>query len=391
MKKFALTVLFVAISLAAFAKTSPYDLTYGPWVTETTDSTFTVLWATASRGIGYVEVVEGDVKGTWYKAEPRRIYQRLDGRYYPATVHQVTVNKLKSGTSYSYKVGGQILCDEIDPYEYTYGFERSTSKTFKVTTFDSSKTTCRFAVVNDMHLNVDKFSALTHVDNILDNDFILLNGDITTVGDYPMDSLLFYNIKPLDRVSPNIPLVFARGNHEGRGNIYEQLHSIYPTSNGKFYYTFRQGPVSFIVLDAGETGAEPAKGFSGGPAYFEYLQEQLDWAKEAVSEPSFKNAPVKVCIIHVPMYPKPNAKAYNCQNWLEENFIPLLNDAGIDLMLSAHVHVYSVLEPGGCGNDFPIVTNSCDERLEFDADSKGIRLRTFDMEGKQQHALDLSL
>lgn len=391
MKRFILVIATLFLCVVSFAKTDPYDLTAGPWVTNVTDSSFTVLWTTAKTGIAFVDVVEGDLKGSWFKADKKRVYQRLGGRYYPCTLHTVTVNHLKPGTRYRYRIGGKQLIDQIDPYEYTYGFERYSAKPYEVTTFDSHASTCSFSAVNDMHLMVEKYSNLIQTESTLSKDFILLNGDIITAGDYSLDSLIYYNLGPLGKLTQKLPVMFVKGNHEGRGNVYEQANQIYPTSTREYYYTFRQGPVAFLVLDAGETGYEPSIGFSGAPAYVDYLQEQLEWAGKAVSEPSFASAPVKVCLIHVPMIGNADSANYSTLTWMAEYFVPFLNSAGIDLMVSAHKHVFSLRQPGELGNNFPIFVNSNHDRLEFEADAHSVHIRTYGEDGKESHSFDLSL
>jgi len=391
MRRFILVLTSLFISLTLTAKTDPYDLKAGPWVTNVTDSSFTVMWQTEKTGIGFVDVVEGELKGSWYKAEKTRVYQRLAGRYYPCTLHSVTIKHLKPGTLYKYRIGGQFLIDQIDPYEYTFGFERFSSRNYSVHTFDSSAETCSFTAVNDMHRMTDKYTQLIQVESTQDKDFILLNGDMISAGDYSIDSLIYYNLNPLGKLAHKLPVVFVKGNHEGRGNVYSQVNQIFPTSTREYYYTFRQGPVAFLVLDAGETGAEPSIGFSGGPAYVEYLQEQLEWAAKATAEPSFSSAPVKVCLIHVPMYGTTDTSNYSTLTWMAEYFVPFLNNIGIDLMISAHRHVFSMKNPGDLGNKFTIFTNGNEDRLEFQADAHNVSIRTYDQQGKETHSLDLKL
>ena len=75
-------------------------------------------------------------------------------------------------------------------------------------------------------------------------------------------------------------------------NVYNQKEGV---------FTFREGPAAFIVLDAGETGVKNSLALTGERIYEEYLREQLAWAEEAMKEPAFRKAPVKICILHAPM------------------------------------------------------------------------------------------
>jgi hypothetical protein len=58
--------------------------------------------------------------------------------------------------------------------------------------------------------------------------------------------------KSVELFASEVPVYFARGNHETRGPFSVCFPDYFPTPTGKLYYSFRQGPVHFIVLDCGE-------------------------------------------------------------------------------------------------------------------------------------------
>ena len=62
--------------------------------------------------------------------------------------------------------------------------------------------------------------------------------------------------------------------------------------------------------------------------------------------------------------------------------MPLLNKAGIDLMIGADLHEFMYCEPGSMGNRFPIVVNDDAHRLEVRCDRKGYSLKMFSPEGE---------
>ena len=51
-----------------------------------------------------------------------------------------------------------------------------------------------------------------------------------------------------------------------------------------------QGPVAFIVFDAGETSGRRSRLYNGKDVYEDYLNEQIKWAGKAVKEPLFRKA-----------------------------------------------------------------------------------------------------
>ena len=139
-------------------------------------------------------------------------------------------------------------------------------------------------------------------DYLSPHSLLFLNGDIASAGNYVEDTFVHYVLESLGTLPAGLPVHFARGNHEGRGNNTQLVSDVFPNSDpAPFYYTFRQGPVAFIVLDAGETGHSRSILYSGTPVYEDYINEQIKWARDAVQEPLFSTAPVKICLLHVPM------------------------------------------------------------------------------------------
>jgi len=370
------------MTLLLSAKPDPIDVEFGPWVTNVSDDSFTVLWTTKTDNLGWVEVTS-ELKTPWAMAEVKKYHSTFAGRWLMGRMHSVKISGLQKGTQYRYRICGQKVVDDREEQDVVLGMEKKTG-IFSVKTFDPDKQDCHFSAVNDVHMETDMYSTLMKQVNIDTTDFILLNGDITTAGNYSIDTLVAYAVAPIGKALKKMPVMYARGNHEGRGNNWMASYQIFPARTpNQFYYTFRQGPVAFIVLDAGETKPIVSTSYTGGPFYKEYLEEELSWAKSAVREKDFAEAPIKVCIIHVPMNGGPTTGEYTTQHWMRDNFIPLLNDAGIDLAINAHTHRYSVTEPNDyLGNKFPMVVNGKRTRLQFDADANEISLKVFDLEGK---------
>lgn len=56
----------------------------------------------------------------------------------------------------------------------------------------------------------------------------------------------------VERFASEVPFYMVRGNNEGCGAMASRCLEYFPTATGIPYYTFRQGPVFFVVLDGGE-------------------------------------------------------------------------------------------------------------------------------------------
>ena len=228
----------------------------------------------------------------------------------------------------------------------------------------------------------DRVSALAKPVDLDKTDFIVLNGDIVSYSQH-IDSVAKHSIVPITEQAERLPLVYARGNHEGRGLDFDKVYSLFPTSTGEFWYSFRQGPAAFIVLDGGEDKPDGSHEYAGTADYDAYRQRETEWLKQAVKDPSFVSAPVKICIVHIPTVAYKNS--WYSQLWITENWAPILEKAGIDLMLSAHHHKWICSEAGQDGKGYPLLVNSNMERMDVVVTKDGIDVKTYDVNGNLCH------
>jgi len=381
--KMKTTKLFALLLLAAIPMqaqtTTASDVEVGPWITNVSDDSATILWTTANPGRAWVELEDGTK--IWETFAGRRIFGRF---------HTVTVKGLEPGQLVRYRVGGELLASDKNPMDPSFG-ESFLDNWHQFKTFNPSAQTCRFTMFNDIHLKVDKFKRMAACIDSASTDFIFYDGDIVSAGNYNLDTLASYSIKPLGSLANGLPLMFARGNHEGRGNNTPLVKAIYPNDGPAFYHFFRVGPIAFIVFDQGETHTDRSSSYCGTEVFEAYLNEQLEWAREVVKDPAFSSAPVQVCFIHAGMFDDPNKNSYVLQRWMNKNIVPFLNEAGIDLMLSADLHTFRLDRPGQCGNDFPILTNDDAERLEFNYADGLVSIETFNSNGERTHTFSLKI
>ena len=115
-----------------------------------------------------------------------------------------------------------------------------------------------------------------------------------------------------------------------------------------------------------------------------YLKAQARWLEEVIKTPECKNADVRIVFGHIP----PRKGGWHGDEVINELFVPVLNKAGISLMISGHLHRWEVYEPDGSVSDanFPVVVNSNCERLEVVAGKKDITLKAFSPEGNETHS-----
>lgn len=383
-----LTVIASAAFVVAAYGAEGNSIKYGPWVTEAGDNSFSVVFKTEADCMVWVETAPDD--GSAFEAAPRQaFYETRYGRRFCGTMHNIKVEGLEPGKAYRYRIYSQSVVDASQDNHVLYSEARVVGnvngRNFKARTFDKSRKSCRFAMVNDIHANVPRYRSLLEGVKPAEYDFLLLNGDIVN-GTSNIDTSLRYTFDVISDKVANMPVVFARGNHEGRGMDWHLLLQATPTPTGEFYFSFRDGPVAFIVLDGGEDKPDTDVEYAGHARYDEYRAEELAWLENEVQKPEFVSAPYKVCIIHIPTIN--DEGSWYTQRWLHDNFLPVLNNAGIQLMLSGHHHKFFVREAGSCGNIFPIISNSSVERLDVNvSEGRGFDLKFFNTEGKQVRAL----
>ena len=366
--------LFVFFVLIYAIQAHAQGIKAGPWVTDASDSTLTILWTSELPGTAWVELEDG-----------RTLYDVFAGRRIFRRLHSITIPGLQRGRTLRYRACGTNILDDRNARDPKFG-ESYAGAWHSVKTLDSKAESCRFSVINDTHMKMRKYSKLAAQVDSARTDFLFLNGDIVSAGNYVLDTLVRYALEPLGSLSAGVPLFFARGNHEGRGNNPMLVADVFPHKDpAPFYYTFRQGPVAFIVFDAGETHEHRSKAYAGAAVFEDYLQEQMAWAAKAMQEPSFQSAPVKVCLIHVPMIDHPDQSDFLLQRWLNVHMVPMLNQAGIDLMIGADLHEFMYCEKGSMGNEFPILVNDDVRRLEFNCGpDHRMHIRIFNAGGEME-------
>lgn len=355
-----------------------------PYVTNVSDNSMTIICRTADKAICHVEV---DGLGDYY--------YDIDGLHYMGTTHKFLIDGLKPGTSYSYRVVVRRMIDDADVYHFAFAQphhwhpswagQDTTACSCKVCTLDSKAHSCRFSMVNDIHFKDQRYTRLIAA-MPKDNDFIFLNGDIVSKS-VSIDDVLSHTLDPIAEFAATTPLFYTRGNHEPRGTANFDIKNYFPTTTGMYYYTFRQGPVAFIVLDAGEDKEDNDVEYAGTAAFEKYRKIELEWAEKALNDPAFASAPVKVCIMHIPPYVE--KKSRYTQKWAGEVIAPMLVKAGVKLVLCGHKHYHKMLMPGPDGSLLPIAINNKCERMDFKATGRHIHLSFFDEDGLLTHEYKL--
>src|SRR5699024_8608909 len=80
-----------------------------------------------------------------------------------------------------------------------------------------------------------------------------------------------------------IPFIMSRGNHETRGAFRREFKQYFSYPTNKYYFSFKQGPVYWVVLDTGEDKPDDHPVYGGVVDFDSYRQEQVDWLTKVVT------------------------------------------------------------------------------------------------------------
>lgn len=196
-----------------------------------------------------------------------------------------------------------------------------------------------------------------------DLDFLILNGDIPNHSGEAKNFDDIYKIIS-ELTHGEIPVVYARGNHDLRGSCAEFITDYTPSYKGKTYFTFRLGPIWGIVLDCSEDKEDDRCEYGHTIACHAFRMQETEFIKNVIrnAENEYAADGVKymTVISHTPFtdITQPPIEIDLYGEWvklLRENIKP-------DLMLCGHTHVSEVYLPGSEHDKFkqtwPVVTAS---------------------------------
>ena len=352
-----------------------------PYLQNVTETSFTVIWTTNMDAISWVEVAPDD--GThFYNVERPKYYDlRGLGRRPIGRLHKVTVSGLEPGTTYRYRImmQGVLNADNRKSIVYTegYGMDILRHKVTTVTTLKKEYDHVKFAVVNDMHEH-DSVLRADFKDARGKYDFVVFNGDMTSSIDQEEDVVENYLNSAGELFADGTPIFIVRGNHEYRGNDALKWYDYMDNPGGKTYYTFKYGKFFFIVLDSGEDKPDSDIRNLGVMAVEPYVREEAEWLKEVVRSEDFLQADTRIVFSHIP----PSPKGWHGNRMVSELFVPILNEAGVDFMLCAHIHSHKVYDTSETQTRFPVVCNKNQTLLECDLDAKRLKMDFYDQNQK---------
>lgn len=310
-----LSLLTIFDSIVGFPATSTFlKINRAPVVYESGDDMYTVMWTTNVKSTGTVSYT--------YDGEEYVCTDNVGGNIRISdTIHSVRVPKEHLDNN-TYTVSSQFVA-------YKGGYTAIKGKTVSYGPIQfrgyDGQDEIRALVLSDIH------GDMTYVRPAVASfeekpDFIILNGDIANqmvTKEEFLDILDF----TAELSKGEIPVVYARGNHEPRGEYASEFMKYFKTETGNLWYTFNYGPVWSVVLDCGEDKADDHKEYSGLVDFSTYIAEETKWLYEL--EPDTSESTIyRLCITHSTVI----------DNEYGNNWVPALEALGVDAAIFGHLH-----------------------------------------------------
>ena len=380
MKRFLFSVICTLLAFTGFAQ-EQIAIKHGPYLQNLKETETTIVWVANKASVGWVEVAPDD--GTsYYRFERSRFFDSTNGVKNVSELHAVRITGLKPGTSYRYRIYSQEVLERKGE-EIVYGNVAAPSiydkRSLKFTTNDRNKPATSFIMLNDIHGNTDYIPKLLNNAGFKETDMIIYNGDMMNWLMDEEDLFKGFMDVTVDLFATHKPMYYARGNHETRGLFAASFQHYFSPKEPHLYFLLRQGPVCFIFLDTGEDKPDSDIEYHGITDYDNYRTEQAKWLSEIVKSPDFLDAKFKVVIAHMP--PLPDQDLWHGQGEVLEKFVPILNDAQVDVMLSGHLHQYFNNKPTDKVH-FPVIDNSSNTVLKGVIEGNQLNMEVKNMNGE---------
>ncbi|GAA3576055.1 metallophosphoesterase family protein [Snuella lapsa] len=354
--------------------TAPFSFLCPPYLQNSTENSVHILFITNNNAHSWIEYGETDLD---LKAE-----SYLDGFVQANnTLNSIQLNNLKPGTNYKYRIISREIV-KFDPYDLVYG-ETITSDTFEFNTVDSNANSVSCLILNDIHDRPYSFSDLLSLNKDTNYDFVALNGDMF---DYQTDEqqLIDHLIAPCTSLfASEKPFIMIRGNHETRGKFARNIKDYFQFPEQEYYFSFKQGPVHWIVLDSGEDKEDDTPVYGDIVNFDDFREQQAKWLDVELQKSEYSNCKYKVVLMHIPPF---HSGDWHGTTHCRQVFNPVFKKYNIDMVISGHTHRYGVHPPND-DHPYPVIIGGGPKTgsrtlIQFHADQNNLEVKMIRDDGE---------
>lgn len=346
-KKLLITLFVIIPSCMIIKGQSAFCFNHGPYLMGVTTKGITVFFSTNKNALSWVEVKnnKSGVINSYYDTA-HGLKQANNQR------NRIRIDKLHPGCQYSYRICSKEIT-RFEPYKKEFG-SSITSDWLTFNTLPLKKENGEYLIISDLHDDSCRMARLLRLADYKKSDMVFMNGDMINNPSTEEHPYIILD-KATEMFARESSFVFVRGNHEYRGNMARKLTDYIDTTEGRFYYTYTIGNTIFIIMDSTEENEDSVPSNAGCTDIDNYRLEQTEWLKQVVRSNEFKTAKNRIVFTHIP----PIGANSRCSAVVEsrKNWVPIWNEAGIDLLIAGHNHHFSHVNKNTDGNNFPVIIN----------------------------------
>ncbi len=315
--KWVVIVAVIAVAVVWGYGIRPCGFTYGA-VVYAVEDTYQIVFSTSDSAMAWVTVGE------------ENYYDLYAGSSRSADkVHKVTVPQAALDAAGGYTVSAQQMI-----YRGPFGGYKgpTISQEYKFRGVDASDG-LNYVSMSDVHGAADAAAKAATAGEPL--DFIVLLGDLVSMVETEKDAQ-YANYLAHQVTGGEIPVIYARGNHEIKGEYAEVLYKYVGSLHQSFSYTVTLGDAVYaVVLDMGEDHEDDWWEYYGTAQFDLYRKEQTQMLQEAVALGEYKDYEYRMAISHIPVVLVDKNGLF--ESWRTE-WTALLNEMEMDISLSGHKH-----------------------------------------------------
>ena len=290
----------LALCLAAGPAAPAPRIVMGPYVNRVGPSRATILWVSEPAAPAALVRLKGGGRELLATSVSR------------SALRMAVFEDLTPATRYEYRIGGG---------------EAAATGSFVTAPPPGASDPIRFVIYGDARTYPDRHRSVTEAIAREDPAFVVCSGDLVTNGQvWEQWGPQFFG--PAAPYLTRSVLWPVRGNHEGDAVIYRELFDL---PGNELYYSFNYGNAHFIVLDC---YSERAK--------------MLKWLKRDLAK---NRAEWTFVVLHEPMF---NVGGH-ASAWGREDFLPVLEEQGVDFVVAGHSHIYERFLPIGPPGRKPLI------------------------------------